>query len=94
MLLLCKDVCRQVFLRALPVLYRFFPIALRRLWQPPMHDMYIGKEEGADPRLQELPRDPRGKAWDVVVTSRFFGYAGIGWAVFEAGPRVFDLLNW
>ncbi|GAB4814216.1 hypothetical protein N2152v2_001262 [Parachlorella kessleri] len=92
-LLLSKDVCRQVFLKALPVLYRFFPFALRRLWQPPMHDMYTGKE-GDDPRLQELPRDQRGKAWDVVVTSRFFAYAGIGWAVFEAGPRLFDLLDW
>lgn len=34
-----KETSRAVFLALLPILYRFFPLSIRRLWQPPMHNL-------------------------------------------------------
>ncbi len=93
LVLVSKDACRQALLVALPLLYRFFPLVLRRLWQPPMEDLYKGKGL-RDPRLQELPHDPSGNPWDVAVTARFFAYAAIGWAVGELAIRFYDMLGW
>ena len=135
MVALLKDASRAVLLRTLPLLYRFFPLAIRRLWQPPLHNLAApapAQPRGAqprrgprtraaaaaaaagdagdgelaadaaaaaaaaavDPRLAELPHDSRGQPWDVVVTSRFFAYAGIGVAVAGVAPRLFDRLGW
>lgn len=93
MVVVCKDAARQALLVLLPVLYRFFPFALRRLWQPPVHNL-CKPAAMADPRLRELPHDAKGDPWDVVSTSRFFAYAAIGWAVAELSPRVFAALGW
>ncbi len=40
LLLVCKELSRLVMLRALPPLYFFFPLRLRRMWQPPIHNLY------------------------------------------------------
>ena len=34
-----KEGSRAVLLAALPLLYRFFPLPVRRLWQPPVHNL-------------------------------------------------------
>jgi hypothetical protein len=44
-----KEVSRAVLLAVLPFLYRFFPMAVRRMWQPPLHNL-------AAPRQQQQPQ--------------------------------------
>lgn len=34
-----KEGSKPVFLAVLPLLYRFFPLPIRRLWQPPVHNL-------------------------------------------------------
>jgi hypothetical protein len=34
-----KEASRAALLAGLPLLYRFFPLAVRRLWQPPVHNL-------------------------------------------------------
>lgn len=115
---LLKEASRALLLRTLPLLYRFFPLAIRRLWQPPVHNLSAPAQPqvrrggprtraaaaaaetaaapaaAIDPRLAELPHNAQGQPWDVVVTSRFFAYAGIGLAVAGVAPRLFDRLGW
>ena len=130
-----KEGVRAALLAVLPFLYRNFPLAVRRLWQPPMHNLSAPRpqqqqKQGArrgsrrrgaaaafedlqqqqpggavpdgnaapappmDPRLAALPHNAQGLPWDVDVTSRFFGYAGTGFAVAGVCPRLFQLLQW
>ena len=158
-----KEGSRAALRAALPLAYRAFPLRVRRLWQPPVHNLaapapapaaadatvqlqalpaaggkaaplrngYMRTRAAAkaaassagkgwaaadgsspapravpadkaaagplpplDPRLAELPHDELGRPWDVEVTSRFFGYAGIGVAVAGVAPRLFAALGW
>lgn len=164
---LLKEGSKPVLLALLPLLYRFFPLRIRRLWQPPVHNLAappappaapaasgrkqqqrngqrhangdsageeapLGQQNGArqgvrtrrsaaaaaagsssraadaavgasaepavlppqDPRLAELPHDPHGRPWDVVVTARFFSYAAIGVAVAGVAPRLLEAMEW
>ena len=93
LVLASKNVFKKVARTMLPRLYRFFPTALRRLWQPPVHNR-CSDEKIEDPLLKGLPHAENGRPWDVEVTARFFAYAGIGYAAFEMAPRLFQLLNW
>ena len=34
-----KEGSKPVFMAVLPLLYRFFPLPIRRLWQPPVHNL-------------------------------------------------------
>lgn len=42
-----KEGSRAAFKAALPLLYRFFPLPIRRLWQPPVHNLYRPAQEAA-----------------------------------------------
>lgn len=42
-----KEASRAAFKAALPFLYRFFPLPIRRLWQPPVHNLYKPAQEAA-----------------------------------------------
>ena len=74
LVLAAKEGSKRAARAALPPLYRFFPLALRRLWQPPLHSLC---PPGAvqDPRLRELPHTVQGRPYDVEVTARFFGWS-------------------
>jgi hypothetical protein len=88
-----KEVSRAVAFAVLPRLYTFFPLALRRLWQPPKHDE-CPDEKIENPALKGLPHTPAGRPYDVEVTSRFFAYTGIGFAVCDLAPSLFTTLKW
>lgn len=88
-----KEVSRAVAFAVLPSFYVVFPFSLRRLWQPPIHNQ-CSPERVKNPRLKTLPHSPRGCPYDVEITSRFFAYAGIGFAACELAPRLFAALNW
>jgi membrane-associated phospholipid phosphatase len=91
--LACKEVFRAIAYAILPVLYQFFPIRLRRMWQPPVHSQYP-LDAVQDPRLKGLPHGASGRPCDVEATSRFFAYAGIGFAACEIAPRLFMIMDW
>ena len=87
-----KELCKRALQAALPLLYLLFPLRLRRMWQPPIHNQHpAARLEGP---LRGLPHDERGRPWDVEVTARFFGYAGIGFGVAELVPALFMALGW
>ena len=44
---LLKEAAKAFFLVALPLLYCFFPLAVRRLWQPPVHNLAAPPATGA-----------------------------------------------
>ena len=88
-----KELSRAVTFALLPRFYMFFPLALRKRWQPPVHNQ-CAKNKIVNPVLVGLPHTPRGVPWDVDVTSRFFAYAGIGFAVCDLAPRLFAALDW
>lgn len=89
----CKEASRAGATALLPRLYAFFPLALRRLWQPPKHDECTdGKIE--NPALKGLPHTAAGRPFDVEVTSRFFAYAGIGFALSDLAPSLFAATGW
>lgn len=88
-----KEVSRAVSFAVLPIFYTFFPLALRRLWQPPVHNQYPA-DKLAKSKLKALPHSPKGRPYDVEVTSRFFAYAGIGFAVCDLAPRLFLAMDW
>lgn len=65
-------------------------VHIRRLWQPPQHNLGDGplwREHG-------IPLTKEGKPWDVIDTARFAAYASIGWTVAEPAPRLFAALGW
>lgn len=80
---------RSVMLFVVPPLYIFFPVKLRRLWQPPMHNL------GPDTFMtrQGIPSNANGRAWDVDLTSRFAAYATIGWVIVSM-EDIFEMLGW
>lgn len=88
-----KEISRAVTFAVLPRFYMFFPLALRKRWQPPVHNQ-CPQNKIVNPALIGLPHTPRGVPWDVDMTSRFFAYAGIGFAVCEFAPRLFAALDW
>ena len=97
LVLASKEISRAVAFAVLPQLYLFFPGQLRRLWQPPVHNQYeFSAESGKyiDPGLKGLPHSPRGRPYDVEFTSRFFAYAGIGFAACGLAPQLLTALDW
>lgn len=85
-----QTVAKRVALTIVPPLYLFFPVRLRRLWQPPQHNL----SEGELWRKHRIPlSDKNGMPWDVVDTAKFAAYASIGWTVAEAAPRLFAKLG-
>ncbi|KAG7670509.1 hypothetical protein KSW81_003071 [Nannochloris sp. 'desiccata'] len=88
-----KEISRAVTFALLPRFYIIFPLALRKRWQPPVHNQ-CPKNKIVNPLLIGLPHTRHGLPWDVDVTSRFFAYAGIGFAVCEMAPRLFAALDW
>jgi membrane-associated phospholipid phosphatase len=85
--LAARAAARAVARAALPPLYAAVPLALRRAWQPPVHDRGPGRPPAV---LAGLPRAPGGGAADVEATARFLTYAAIGWAACEGAPRLFE----
>ncbi|PSC73444.1 lipid phosphate phosphatase delta [Micractinium conductrix] len=57
-----KEASRTVLLVSLPLLYHFFPLRVRALWQPPMHNLYTGKVAGAAPAQDGGPAGAAGAA--------------------------------
>lgn len=92
-LMASKVVFKALSFALLPRLYLFFPLKLRRLWQPPVHNQCLPKNM-ENPALRALPHSPRGKPFDVEMTARFFAYAGIGLGAAELAPRVFTFVGW
>lgn len=93
LVLVCKEVSRAVSYAVLPKLYLLFPTAIRRTWQPPVHPQ-CEPHAMQDPSLKMLPHTAKGIPCDVALTSRFFAYAGIGFAACELAPRLFRWLQW
>lgn len=55
---LLKEVSRAVLLAVLPFLYRFFPLSVRRLWQPPVHNLYMLPPTEEQQQQQETNGQP------------------------------------
>jgi len=72
-----------------PLAYRAVPLALRRLWQPPLHSLVEqeGRENGGGGG-PGIPVDAKGRPWDVSITTRFVSYAVLGWGVSDASFAV------
>ena len=50
--MLCnKAVAKQMMLKLLPPFYALYPVALRRLWQPPVHSLQASTGPGYSTRL-------------------------------------------
>ena len=54
-----KEVSRAVLLAVLPFLYRFFPMGVRRMWQPPLHNLAAPRPQQQQP--QRKSRRQRGE---------------------------------
>jgi len=93
LVLLCKELSRAAAHSILPWFYMVFPTQLRQLWQPPVHNQ-CKPHLVHNKSLIGLPHNSKGTPYDVDVTSRYFAYAGIGLAVCELAPRLFQLLDW
>jgi membrane-associated phospholipid phosphatase len=70
-----------------PFAYRAVPLALRRLWQPPLHSLMTDRKWTA----LRIPLDARGRPWDVSITTRFLSYAALGWGVSDGA---FGVMGW
>ena len=81
-----KAASKRVAALIVPLPYRAVPLAVRRLWQPPLHSAPAHARRAARTRI---PVDAAGTPWDEIMTTRFFAYAGLGWAVADAAPRLF-----
>jgi hypothetical protein len=57
-----KEGSRAALLALLPLLYRFFPLPIRRLWQPPMHN--LAKPVAAGPRQRQQQNGAQHDARD------------------------------
>jgi hypothetical protein len=93
LVLASKEVSRAAAAAARPPLYGWFPVRLRRMWQPPVHNA-CAEPLMRDPALRDLPHGASGRPADVEATSRFFAYAGIGVAACGLAPRMFAALGW
>lgn len=87
-----KEVAKRVLTLGLPLLYQYFPIALRSLWQPPVKD--LGAKLKRDVRLSRVPHTEDGRPWDVEITARFFAYFALAWTVAEPVPKFFKWAGW
>lgn len=77
-----KAIMKQVCLRVLPVVYTFFPLHIRRLWQPPVStpiDNLTGLKKSANCDKFEWA--------DVDTTTRFFTYVSIGFSTCYIVPK-------
>lgn len=88
--IMSKAVSKYLCHKILPVFYLAFPLSIRRLWQPPVHDQASKRVRGAS--LQGLPHTAKGVPADVDSTARFFSYAGIGFAASYIAPSIFSFL--
>lgn len=85
--LLSKSVMKRVCTTILPLAYYGFPLAIRRLWQPPVHG-------NIDPKTS-LKRTMNDRQWvDVDATVRFFSYASIGFSACYVVPKTFDIVHY
>ena len=74
MLGVTKLMTKWMFSRLLPLVYTYFPIRIRRLWQPPIVDT----QGGATSRGIKQTLD--GRDADIDATTRFASYAALGFA--------------
>ncbi|KAL0018005.1 hypothetical protein WJX77_009909 [Trebouxia sp. C0004] len=86
LVIVMKQLSKQVVVTFLPLVYKMVPVDLRKLWQPPLHSLKPPKHEG-------IPVDEDGQSWDVSVTARFISYASIGWTVVDLAPFMFQVLG-
>lgn len=86
--LVAKIFFRRLSTLAFPILYRAFPLEIRKLWQPPVHDR-CHEPDRKDKCLQKLPHTHCGLPADIDATTRFFSYAGIGLGACFVAPFVF-----
>ena len=54
-----KEASRAVLLAVLPFLYRFFPMPVRRMWQPPLHNLAAPRQQ--QQQQQRKSRRQRGE---------------------------------
>jgi len=69
-----KVVSKRLFSLLLPPLYTYFPIRIRRLWQPPI----VGTQEVTT--TEGIKQTLDGRDADIDATTRFASYAALGFA--------------
>ena len=69
-----KVVSKSLFSHLLPLLYTYFPIRMRRLWQPPIVDTQESTTSGG------IKQTLDGRDADIDATTRFASYATLGFA--------------
>lgn len=84
-----KSISKAFFSSFLPFLYVAFPMPVRKLWQPPVHDLF-----STTSRTPSMPRIQDGSPADVDATARFLSYAGLGFGTCYIAPVVFQYCNW
>ena len=67
-----KVVSKRLFSLLLPPLYTYFPIRIRRLWQPPI----VGTQEVTT--TEGIKQTLDGRDADIDATTRFASYAALG----------------
>lgn len=87
--LFSKSISKAIFRFLLPFLYVTFPMPIRKLWQPPVHDRL-----STTSRASSMPRTQDGSPADVDATARFLSYAGLGFGTCYIAPVVFQYCKW
>lgn len=80
LMLLSKKVFKAIsYSIILPLFYKHIPSSIRRAMHPPVADSLLEKNR--------LP-------WDLILTTRFIAYVGLGFAATELAPRSFLYFGW
>ncbi len=87
---LSREAAKKLALMTLRPCYNAVPLPVRRIWQPPIHNLDRDSKWAA----QGIPVDPRGICWDVLTTSRFLSYTALAWVVCGGCLSLFRHLDW
>lgn len=87
---LTLEATKKLALKVLKPCYNAVPLLLRRVWQPPIHNL----DQSSGWAAKGIPVDVRGIPWDILTTSRFLSYACLSWIVNGGCFWVFRYLGW
>ena len=84
-----KEFTKKLAGKALVPVYAAMPVALRKLWAPPIYSL-----QREDPMSQQgIPVDKNGVPWDIYTTTRFISYGCLAWMVTGGSFRLFWLIE-
>lgn len=85
-----REATKKLALIILKPCYNVVPLVIRRIWQPPIHNLDATSKWAS----KGIPVDPRDIPWDVLTTSRFLSYTALAWVVTGGNFWLFKKMNW